>query len=257
MGNVLFLGTGSSLGIPVIGCHCETCQSSLSFNKRLRSSILLNYRGKSLLIDASPDLREQALKYKIEKIDGVLFTHAHYDHTAGIDDLRIYHFLNKKPLPCLASEETTEDLKKRYYYMFKEQPFEAINQTRLKLQLLMGDRGEVIFEEVPISYFSYLQTGMKITGYRFGNLAYVTDIKAYPDTIFEDLEGVEILILSALRFTSTPMHLTVDEAVDFANKANAKKTWLIHMAHELEHEKTNNFLPEDIRLAYDGLQIDF
>lgn len=257
MGSVLFLGTGSSLGVPVIGCHCATCQSTSPFNKRLRSSILLNMNGKTLLIDASPDLREQALKFKIEKIDGVLFTHAHYDHTAGIDDLRIYHFLNKRPLPCLVSSETAEDLKRRYYYMFKEQPNEAINQSRLVLNVLKNDRGSTEFEEIPLSYFSFNQLAMQVTGFRFDHLAYVTDLKSYPESIFEDLKGVDTLIVSALRFTSTPMHLTIDEAVDFAKKVQAKKTWLIHMAHELEHEKTNNYLPQDIQLAYDGLKIEF
>lgn len=252
---VLFLGTGSSLGIPVIGCHCSTCESPLPVNKRLRSSILINKNGKTLLIDTSPDLREQALKFHVEKIDGVLFTHAHYDHTAGIDDLRIYHFINKHTLPCLASKETADDLKKRYYYMFKDQPYEAIHQSRLELLLLPKDRGTLLFEGIHLRYFSFQQLTMKITGFRIDNFAYVTDIKSYPETIFEDLEGVDTLILSALRYTSSPMHLSIDEAVDFAKKAKVKKTWLIHMAHELEHERANNYLPQDIQLAYDGLKL--
>jgi len=257
MRHLLFLGTGSSVGVPVIACNCETCRSPKAANKRLRSSVLLKIDAKTFLIDASPDLRQQALKFKIEKIDGVLFTHAHYDHTAGIDDLRVYHFINKKPLPCLASETTAADLKARYYYMFKEQPKEVINTSRLHLQLLNDERGRVDFVGEDVSYFTYMQLGMKVNGFRFGNFAYVTDIKEYPETIFEDLKGVEILVLSALRFTPSHMHLTVDEAVDFANKVGAKHTWLTHLAHELEYEKTNYYLPSAVRLAYDGLELNF
>ncbi|KAF3362777.1 Uncharacterized protein PHSC3_000636 [Chlamydiales bacterium STE3] len=257
MGKLLFLGTGSSLGIPVIGCQCATCQSSSPFDKRLRSSILIQENGKNFLIDASPDLRQQALSFRLNQVDAVLFTHAHYDHTAGIDDLRVFHFINKTPLPCLASSETAADLRKRYYYMFDQQPFEKIAPSRLQLIELASDRGKVNIEGLPISYFSYQQLTMKINGFRFGNLAYVTDIKSYPETIFEDLKGVEILILSALRYTPSPMHLSVDEAIDFAKKIKARKTWLIHIAHELKHEKTNNYLPEGIELAYDGLEIYF
>ncbi|MGK5594050.1 MAG: MBL fold metallo-hydrolase [Parachlamydiaceae bacterium] len=257
MGKILFLGTGSSLGIPVIGCQCATCQSLSPLNKRLRSSVLLSSQGKRLLIDASPDLREQALRYKISKIDGVIFTHAHYDHTAGIDDLRIFHFINKKPLPCLVSTETAEELTKRYEYMFAPQPFEHQNASRLQLVHLSGDRGESVFETIPLSYFSFEQLSMKINGFRFGHLAYVTDIKNYPETIFEDLKGVEILIVSALRFTASPMHLNIDEAIDFSKKVGAKKTWFIHIAHEVEHEKMRSYLPDGIELAFDGLEINF
>lgn len=257
MSNLTFLGTGSSLGIPVIACHCEVCSSTSPLNKRFRSSALLKIKEKNLLIDASPDFREQALRFKIERIDGVLFTHSHHDHSAGCDDLRIFHFQNKNPLPCLCSAETAQDLKARYYYMFKEQPYEVKENSRLKLELLKGDRGKTNFLGVDISYFSYIQLGMKVNGFRIGNMAYVTDLKEYNDSIFDELKGVDVLIVSALRFTPSHMHLTVDEAVDFAKKVDAKKTWLTHIAHELEHEKTNNYLPSNIQLAYDGLQIEF
>lgn len=257
MSKLLFLGTGSSLGVPVIGCKCETCSSASPFNKRLRSSALLKLPTQNLLIDASPDMRLQALKFQINKIDAVLFTHAHYDHTAGVDDLRIYYFLNKKPLVCFASESTAEDLKVRYYYMFKEQPKEVINATRLHLQVFQGMRGAIDVLGQPISYFTYVQLGMNVNGFKIGNLAYVTDIKDYSDDIFKHLEGVDTLVLSALRFTPSHMHLSVDEAVDFANRSKAKMTWLTHLSHELEYEKTNSYLPSHIRLAYDGLEIDF
>lgn len=257
MARLIFLGTGSSLGIPVIACKCEVCTSTSPLNKRMRSSLLLKIKEKSLLLDASPDFRDQALKFRIDRLDGAIFTHAHYDHSAGIDDLRIFHFQNKSPLLCLCSKETAEDLKIRYYYMFKEQPKELKEASRLKLEILPKNEGETDFLGCKVSYFSYIQLGMKVNGFRFGKMAYVTDLKEYSNAIFDHLRNLDLLILSALRFTPSHMHLTIDEAVDFAKKVQAKKTYLTHIAHEVEHEKVNNYLPEDIQLAYDGLQIDF
>lgn len=208
------------------------------------------------MIDPGPDFRQQALKFHIDHLDGVLVTHAHCDHTAGLDDLRIYHFRNKAPLPCLVSKETADDLYKRFYFMFKEQPHEVDGSKRIALQVLPGERGKATFLGVPLSYFTYIQQGMKVMGFRFGSFAYVTDLKVYTNEIFEDLKNIDILVVSALRFTPSHMHLTVDEAVDFIKKVAPKKAYLTHLAHELECEKTNAYLPEGIELAYDGLEIE-
>lgn len=252
---LLFIGTGSSLGIPVIGCNCEVCQSPILENKRFRSSALLTYEGKKILIDASPDLRDQALRFHINHLDGVLFTHAHYDHTAGIDELRIFSFLNHAPLLCLASKETADDLNLRFSYLFCSQKKDPQKDPRLKMQCLDGKSGTTTFLDIPIKYLSYIQLGMLVTGFVVGSFAYITDIKEYDESIFTHLKGVETLVLSALRFTPSHMHFTVDDAVEFAEKTGAKKTWLTHIAHELDHEKTNHYLPSHIQLAYDGLEI--
>lgn len=254
--SALFIGTGSSLGIPVIGCPCSQCHSSDPKNKRFRSSLLLNMGGKVVLIDAGPDFKAQALKYSINHLDGVIFTHAHQDHTGGVDDLRIYHYRNKGPLPCLVSRPTAEDLKHRFYFMFKEQPFESVKSNRLELNILENKEGNINFLGIPIRYFSYEQIGMQVTGLRIGSFAYVTDIKTYTPDVFQELKGVKTLVLSALKFTPSHMHFTVDEAIEFIEKVNPQRAFLTHIAHELDHEKTNAYLKAPIELAYDGLKIE-
>lgn len=251
----LFLGTGASLGVPLIGCQCETCTSADPMNSRLRSSLLLTYEGKKLLIDAGPDLRQQAITHKIYHLDGAILTHAHHDHTAGIDDLRIFYFRNKASVPCLVSKSTAEDLQKRFYFMFEPQPHEVKDAQRVALKMLEQDAGDVNFLGVPLHFFSYRQIGMPILGLRVGKFAYVTDIKEYNESIFTHLIGVETLVVSALRFTSSHMHFTVDEAIDFSARVKAKRTFLTHISHDLEHHKTNAYLPPNIRMAYDGLRI--
>lgn len=250
-----FLGTGSSLGVPVIGCPCAVCSSTNPKNKRFRSSILLNYEGKRIVIDAGPDFRSQALNAKLDHLDGVIFTHSHQDHSAGIDDLRIYSFRNKAPFPCLVSRETAKDLELRYFFMFKMQPNEPTKTKRLHLNVLEEREGNTEFLGIPIRYFSYEQIGMQVLGIRIGSFAYVTDIKNYDEAILKELDGVNTLVLSALRFTESHMHLTVDEAIDFAEKTHAKHCYLTHISHEIEHEKVSAYLPSTIKLSYDGLQI--
>lgn len=256
-GHFLFLGTGSSMGIPVVGCHCPVCRSESPCNQRTRPSGLLTINGKRLLIDCGPDFRLQALKHHIEHLDGLILTHAHHDHIAGIDELRVLYMRSKKPLPCLLSKHTAEDLHLRYSYIFKDpvNPMQLV--SRIHLQVLEGDRGETSFVGCPIRYFTYSQGGMAVNGYRIGNFAYVSDIRDYPETIFDDLKGVEHLVVSALRFELTAFHLGINEAIDFAERAGAKHTWLTHIAHELEHEATNGYLPPNIRMAYDGLELSF
>ncbi len=252
----LFLGSGSSVGVPLIGCKCEVCTSKSPFNKRYRSSILLKIGDKRLLVDAGPDLREQALKNNMTYLDGVIFTHSHQDHTGGIDDLRAYSFLNKASFPCLASAVTAEDIYRRYYFMFQEQPNEK-GFKRLKFEILPAHEGEGEFMGVKFKYFTYTQLGMPVNGFVFGNFAYVTDIHIVEDSIFKHLNGIETLVVSSLRFTPSHMHFSVDQAIDFARKTGAKKTYLTHTSHELDYYKTNTILPDDIRLAYDGLEIPF
>lgn len=254
----LFLGTGGSMGVPLIGCTCPVCQSPSPFNKRMRSSALFTIGDKRFLIDCGPDFRTQALKHNIGSLDGVLFTHAHNDHTAGIEDLRIYNWISNEALPCLLSRDTLEDIKRRFYYIF-----ESIDENylpfmlRLDIQFLEGTRGAINFQGVPINYFTYEQLKMRVNGFKIGNLAYVSDIRHYDETIFEDLKGVDILVMSALRYTTSHMHFNVDEAVAFAKRVGASKTWLMHVAHELDHDHANAYLPENIRMAYDGLELNF
>ncbi len=244
------------MGVPVIGCSCAVCRSKNPKNKRLRPGALIQANEKVFLIDPGPDFRTQALKEGIHTLDGVLITHAHHDHTAGIDDLRVYN-KGDYHLPCLLSQETYDDLKVRYAYIFNPTAESKTLLTRFSVQLLENTRGSVDFEGLPIRYFTFEQMGMAVNGYRLGNFAYVSDIKHYPETLFEDLEGVEILVVSALRKSASHMHFNLSEAVAFAQKVRAKETYLTHIAHDLEHEATNKELPLGIFLAYDELEIEF
>lgn len=245
------------MGIPVIGCSCPVCKSENPHNMRMRASIFCQIAGQAILVDCGPDFRQQALRHGIENVDGLIFTHAHNDHTAGIDELRVVCMRSGRPIPCLLSSDTAEDLKIRFNYLFEEREPYAGLVARFGMQEFERDRGEVVFQGIRIQYFSYHQLGMRVDGLRFGDLAYVSDIKDFPETIFEDLKGVKTLILSALRFQRTKMHFSVDDAIDFAKKVGAEKTWLMHVSHELEHDAGNAYLPEGIEIAYDGLQLEF
>lgn len=252
-----FLGSGGSMGIPVIGCHCKVCKSESPCNHRMRPSGLVTIGKKKFLIDAGPDFRTQALTHHIDHLDGVLITHAHHDHIAGIDELRVYYMHSKKPLPFLLSEETAIDIKRRYDYIFQDDSITEKLVPRLTLQILSGTHGETIFLDTKIGYLSYEQAGMRVTGFRFGDFAYVSDISQYPQEIFNHLKGVKTLVLSALRHEKSRFHLSVDEAVAFANQVGAQMTWLTHISHDLEHEETNLYLPPHVRMSYDGLELNF
>jgi phosphoribosyl 1,2-cyclic phosphate phosphodiesterase len=253
----LFLGTGGSAGVPMIGCECQVCRSENPFNNRLRPSGLLNAGEKTLLIDSGPDFREQALKFRIGRLDGVLLTHSHFDHVAGLDELRAYYLLYRKTLPVLASEATLKDLKRRYDYLFREKSWGMSLAAQLEFQMLENSRGETVFCGIPLRYMTYEQGGMQVNGFRFGPFAYISDIRVYPETIFEDLEGVEILVLSALRHEPSLMHFNIEEAVAFSRKAGTRETYFTHVGHELEHLKTNEALPPGFALAHDGLRLVF
>ncbi|NGX53660.1 MAG: Phosphoribosyl 1,2-cyclic phosphodiesterase [Chlamydiae bacterium] len=253
----LFLGTGASTGIPMVGCHCSVCTSSDSHNKRLRPSGVVTIGDKKLLIDTGPDFRYQFLHSGIDHLDGVLLTHTHFDHIAGLDELRTFYLLHRQVLPILASMETLENLKKRYDYLFKEKSLGVSLAAQLHFQVLENKRGETQFLDLPLSYMTYEQGGMQVNGYRFGDFAYVSDIYHYPETIFEDLKGVRFLVLSALRTTPSPVHFTIEEAIAFAKKVGVEKVWFTHIAHEVDHQKTQATLPEGFALAYDGLSIEF
>ncbi len=248
-GTLLFLGSGGSLGIPVIGCSCEVCLSSSLFNQRLRPSVLLILGEKIYLIDAGPDFRIQALKYHIHKLEGVFLTHSHYDHIGGFDDLRIFYFHQKKALPCLLSRETFKQIKIRYHYLMPSE------EKFFHFKILEDDKGKVLFEDLQVRYFSYTQKGTKVTGFRFGNFAYVVDILDYSKEIFVALEGIEILVIDGMAWEKTQAHLGIHEVIEISQKVGAQKTYLTHVAHEIEHKKTNQKLPDGVEMAYDGLKI--
>lgn len=256
-GTFVFLGTGSSTGIPVIGCHCPVCSSRAVHNRRLRPSGLVRVGEKVFLIDCGPDFRQQALLHKIDRLDALLLTHTHYDHIAGIDELRAYYFRDKKPLPCFLSQASFAELKKRYDYLFEPIDEKATISAQFQFHVLDHDYGSVSVEAIPIEYFSFLQCNMKVLGFRLGNFAYVSDIREYDNEIFAALNGVQKLVVSAISITPSHAHFSVDEAMAFAYKVGAHHTWLTHIAHHLDHDAAEQLLPPEIRMGYDGLEIEF
>lgn len=252
---VLFLGTGASAGVPMIGCSCSICTSPLSQNKRRRSSVLLTLDGKKILIDAGPDLREQALFFHINKIDALLLTHPHADHIGGMDDLRAFNFATQAKIPCYLSEDTLREVKIRYHYFLNPVSKDKSIPAQLSFHLLPNQDGKIMVEEREFFYFSFSQAGVPVTGFRTGDFAYVSDIKEYNESIFDSIKGVQILVLSALRHAPSKMHFTVKEALAFASRAGAKQTILTHLSHELGYEETNALLPSSVQMGYDGLTL--
>jgi len=252
---VTFLGTGTSSGVPLIQCKCETCTSTDPRNQRLRASIWIEWQGKSLLVDCSSDFRQQALREKIPRIDAVLFTHPHTDHIGGIDDLRAYNFIQKEAIPIFAHDWTERDLLKRYDYIFQPGPVEGGGIARLDVHRFSLDDPSIDVLGLKVVPIRLKHGSFETAGFRLGNVAYLTDWNRLPEGSEARLEGLDILILDCLRTTPHGTHLSLSESLDWIQKLAPKKTYLTHMGHELEHEATQKTLPNQVWLAYDGLRI--
>jgi phosphoribosyl 1,2-cyclic phosphate phosphodiesterase len=259
-GLLTFLGTGTSMGVPTLGCDCAVCTSSDPHDRRLRPSALVRWqqneggRERVVVIDTGPDFREQALHTGLNHVDAVFYTHSHADHILGLDDLRPLSFRAFKeggPIPLYAAPETAAVLERIYEYTFSPQ---ATYPNRARVRLMpLAERNTVHgidFIRVPV-----LHGQMEIVGYRFGQAAYLTDVSDIPEESFALLEGLDHVVLSALRHKPHPSHSTVEKALELARRINAKQTWLTHIAHELGHELTNQTLPAGVALAYDGLSV--
>jgi phosphoribosyl 1,2-cyclic phosphate phosphodiesterase len=256
MAKITFLGTGASTAVPAIGCKCKTCTSNSRFNKRLRPSILIKKNKKNILIDAGPDIRTQAIRYKINKIDALIITHAHFDHIAGLDDLRIYNRIQQKPVKTYLLKQTYKEIKVKYDHFFKRNLKHHTQGARFDFHVL-DDRKNKFFklDDIKFEFFSFFQDSKKVLGIRLDDFAYITDIKTYNPKILNKLNNLKILVLSALREKLSSVHFNVEEAIEFVNLIKPKKTYLIHLAHEIEYFNVSKKLPKNILLAYDGLKL--
>lgn len=249
---VTFLGTGSSTGTPVIGCDCLTCTSSDPRNKRTRCSIAVQMdTGETLLVDTGPDLRLQALRENILRVDGVLYTHTHADHLNGIDDLRNFCFLQKQPIPVFGNDIAIHDIRQRFSYAFAE-PGQHWDKPVLTAQVV-----ENVFElaGVEITPIPVMHGKLPILGYRINNMAYITDVSHIPDSSMPLLEGLDLLMLDCLHYRPHPTHIHFDKSLEYAFDINAKETFLIHMTHQMEFSEVSSRLPSNIHLSYDGLRL--
>lgn len=247
---VTFLGTGTSTGVPVIGCHCRVCVSGHPRNQRLRQSVAIESKGKHFLIDTTPDLRLQLLRHPIPRLDFLLFTHSHSDHLMGLDDIRPFNFRQREAIHAFASQSTAAAIRRVFSYIWDHS---QIGGGKPQLEVHEVE-GPFVHEGIRVVPIPVAHGNWTIFGFRIGPFAYITDTNGIPDASMELLEGVEVLALDGLRPAPPhPTHFTIGEAVAAARKIGAKTTYLIHLAHEADHETVEATLPEGIHLAWDGL----
>jgi phosphoribosyl 1,2-cyclic phosphate phosphodiesterase len=250
---VTFLGTGTSTGVPVVGCRCAVCTSTDPRNQRLRQSVKLERDGSIFLIDTTPDLRLQLLREPIARLDFLLFTHSHSDHLMGLDDIRPFNFRQREPIDGFANAATVKAIRRAFSYIWADT---QIGGGKPQLELHAVD-APFTHRGIPITPLPVSHGDWTILGYRIGGFAYITDTNGIPDATMELLRGVDTLALDGLRVSPRhPTHFTIEQAVDAAQRIGARETWLIHLTHEVDHATVEATLPPGIRLAYDGLRLD-
>ncbi|HYL17687.1 MAG TPA: MBL fold metallo-hydrolase, partial [Burkholderiales bacterium] len=242
-----------SVGVPTVGCHCSVCSSDDPRDKRLRPSILVSYDGHNILIDTTPDFRTQALRFRIERLDTVLFTHEHADHIMGLDDVRPYNFHQRARIPIYASERTMAAIHRAFRYIFDgEAQLSAIPQ--LDSRTLDGASFDLFGLE--ITPIPLLHGKAPVFGFRFGDSAYLTDHSEIPEPSMTLLQGLDVLFLDALRYKPHPTHSTIEQSLATARTLAARRVFFTHICHDLGHARTEAQLPTHVRLAYDGLEIE-
>jgi len=248
---ITFLGTGTSIGIPVPGCRCRVCRSRDRRNRRSRSSILIEAGGKKILIDTTPELRLQALSAGIDRLDAVFWTHGHADHLHGLDDLRALS--REKPIPAYASEETADEIKTRFDYLWKKTQ-RGGGKARINLHLVeAGDRisvGPLEMLPIPLDHGN-----LQVFGWRCGPIAYITDTNRIPQDSYRLLENLKVLVIDALRFKSHSTHFTVEQALEEIKKIRPERAYLTHISHEVSHRQLLRTTPRSVFPARDGLSV--
>ena len=250
---ITILGSGTSMGVPTLGCTCRVCTSADPRDRRTRPSIAVAWEGHRVIIDTGPDFRMQALREGIESVDAVLYTHSHADHILGLDDLRPLSFKHKGKIPLYADDAAAAVIERIFDYTFDSA---AWYPTRARVEMhRLGQSVEiegVVFHRVPLTHGK-----IEVAGFRFGNAAYLTDMNDIPESSLPLLQNLDVVILDALRKTPHPSHATLEEALAFVRLMHPRRAFFTHMSHDLLHAETNSELPHHIQLAYDGLRIPF
>ena len=248
-----FLGTGTSTGVPTLACRCRVCNSTDPRDKRTRPSLLVRFQGRALVIDTTPDFRAQALRESLDRLDAVLFTHSHADHILGLDDVRVFYFRQQQPIPIYADAQCMKEIHRTFKYIFDgDYPYGGI--ARLDPRLIDGPFEVEGLKVIPVPV---MHGNQLILGFRINGLAYLTDVSEIPESSYPLLQGLDVLVLDALRPRPHPTHLTVEQALSVMERLRVPRGYCTHIAHDLGHEETNAQLPPHVRLAYDGLQLEF
>lgn len=250
---ITFLGTGTSQGVPVIACNCDVCLSENPKDKRLRTSILIEDKGKVIVIDTGPDFRQQMLRANVKQLDAVVYTHEHKDHVAGLDDVRAFNFKQKRDMPIYATAEVQSALVREFHYAFSEYKYPGVPQLKLKTindaNFKIGD-----LELIPINVWHYK---MPVKAFRVGNFTYITDANRIEEEELEKIRGSEIIVINALRKTDHISHFKLSEAIELLQDLKPKKAYLTHISHLLgKHGEVQKELPDFIQIAHDGLVLD-
>lgn len=251
---IKFLGTGTSQGVPVIACQCAVCLSESHFDKRLRSSILISYHDKNIVVDTGPDFRYQMLREQVMHMDAVLMTHSHKDHIAGLDDVRAFNFKQQSSIDIYGTNVLHDALRREFYYAFSGVKYPGI--PRLELVEIQALKPFSLYDKeiLPLEVMHY---EMPVLGFRIDNFAYITDAKTVSNATREKLTGLKVLVINALQKESHVSHMTLEEAITFAQEVGAEQTYLTHIGHRMGlHEEVLKELPANITLAYDQLEIE-
>lgn len=249
---ITVLGSGTSAGVPTIGCPCAVCASSDPRDNRLRPSILVSYGGRNVLVDTTPDFRTQALRARMDRLDAVLFTHAHADHLMGLDDVRPFNFRQKGPIPVYGSPATLQAVARAFPYIFDGGSAQSFI-PKIETRELDGRPFDLFGLDVwPVKV---MHGQAEIYGFRFGRAAYLTDHSEIPAASQEQLHGLDVLFLDALRHNPHPTHSTVERSLKHVEALEPRRAYFTHISHDLPHERTESRLPAHVRLAYDGLEI--
>lgn len=251
---ITFLGTGTSQGVPIIGCDCAVCTSSNPKDNRLRSSVMINAEGYQIVIDTGPDFRYQMLREKVKKIDAVVFTHSHKDHIAGLDDIRAFNYFLKRPIDVFATEDTEYALRREFAYIFENSNYPGVPQININR---INANESFKIGPVEIQPIKVLHYKMEVLGFRVGDFTYITDANYISEEEIEKIKGTKTLVLNALRHEIHVSHFTLNEAIEIANKIGAEQTYFTHISHQLGlHDEVDQIIPSNMRLSFDGLKIN-